>query len=123
MSNLASKISNRYIPNAGKLLNSMLSGYKNGMSKIGQALQKHAGRPGTFQNIKYSGKTATEDAMNIVNEIVTSKPMIDLETNGTKSFYSKATGRGFNVSRNGEFNGFRELPKRDITKVQKVLKK
>jgi RHS repeat-associated protein len=123
LSNIASKISNRFIPNAGKLLNSMLSPTKNGMSKIGQALQKHAGRPGTFQNILYSGKTATEDAMKIVNEIVTSKPMIDLETNGTKSFYNRTTGRGFNVSRNGEFNGFRELPKRDITKVEKVLKK
>ncbi|WP_346984948.1 hypothetical protein [Chryseobacterium sp. POE27] len=124
LSNIASKISNRFIPNAGKLLNSMLAPSKGGMSAIGRALQKHAGRAGSsFENVIYSGKTATEDAMKIVNDIVTSKPMIDLEKNGTKTFYDKATGRGFNVNRQGEFGGFRELPKRDVTNVQKVLKK
>ncbi|HBT73484.1 MAG TPA: hypothetical protein DEB37_14915 [Lysinibacillus sp.] len=102
LGNISSKISNRFIPDAGKLLNSMLASSKNGMSAIGRALQKHAGRAGSsFENVIYSGKTATDDAMKIVNDIVTSKPMIDLEKNGTKTFYDKATGRGFNVNRQG----------------------
>ena len=38
--------------------------------------------------------------------------VIDIETNGTKTVYDKVSGRGFNISRKGEFNGFRVFKER-----------
>ena len=123
LGNIASKISNRFIPNAEKLLNSMLAPTRGVQTEISLALQKRTSRSGSVFGKAYSGKTATSDGIRIINDIVTSKPMIDLEKNGTKTFYDKVIGRGFNVNRQGEFGGFRELPQRNINNVQKVLKK
>jgi len=49
---------------------------------------------------------------NILNQIKSSKnQIIQSAENGGKLIFDKATGRGFGVSREGLFNGFRELPK------------
>ena len=84
------------------------------MTQIARALQKHSGRANSsFSNIKFSGKTATEDGLNVLKDIMNSKKkIIDMESNGTKTIYDKATGRGFNISREGKFNGFRDLKER-----------
>ena len=102
------------VPNKGIFMNSVLSTSKNGMTQIGRALQKHAGRANSsFSNINFSGKTATEDGLNVLKDIMNSKKkIIDLESNGTKTIYDKATGRGFSISREGKFNGFRDLKER-----------
>ena len=107
-----------------KLFNSMTATSKNGMSSIGRALQKHSGRVGSvFEGVKYSGKTATKDGLNIVKDILKSKKqLIDIEKNGTKTIYDKITGRGINISREGKFGGFRELPQRNADNIKKVIK-
>ncbi|MDO5616143.1 MAG: RHS repeat-associated core domain-containing protein [Cruoricaptor ignavus] len=124
LGNIVSKVSNRYIPNAGKLVNSMLTPTRGRQTEISLALQKHTLREGSVFGSKFSGKTGTSDGMKIIDEIVSSnKLLIDLEKNGTKTIYDKVTGRGFNINRQGEFGGFRELPLRNVNNVQKVLKK
>jgi RHS repeat-associated protein len=82
-----------------------------GLTVIGRALQKHTGREGSvFQSVKFSHKTANQDALNILNEIRNSKNLsIQPAENGGLRIIDKATGRGFGVSREGLFNGFREL--------------
>jgi hypothetical protein len=84
---------------------------KNGLSVIGRALQKHVGREGSsFAGIKFSAKTATEEGLGILNDILEAKDrLIEKAENGTTNVFDQATGRGFNVSRNGLFNGFRDL--------------
>ena len=48
--------------------------------------------------------------LDVLNDILNSKNQLIQEAeNGTKSIFDKATGRGVNVSRNGEFNGFRDM--------------
>jgi hypothetical protein len=48
----------------------------------------------------------------ILNQIINSKnKVIQSAENGGKLIFDKTTGRGFGVSREGLFNGFRELPK------------
>ncbi|MCK0203251.1 hypothetical protein MWN41_09525 [Ornithobacterium rhinotracheale] len=116
--------SSSIIRNRSAFLNSVFKPSKNGMTSVGRALQKHAGRAGsTFEDITFSGKTATKDGIKVINEIIRSKnSLIDLEKNGTKTIYDKTTGRGFNINRQGHFGGFRELPKRDINNIKKVIK-
>lgn len=60
---------------------------KNGLSVVGQALQKHAGREGSsFSNIKFLEKTADKVGMNVLNEVLDSKNKIVEElNNGTKN--------------------------------------
>lgn len=84
---------------------------KNGLTVVGRALQKHAGREGSsFADIQFSGKTGNQQGLNIMNEILGSKnQLIEAETNGTKTIFDNTTGRGVNVSRNGTFNGFRDI--------------
>jgi hypothetical protein len=113
----------RVINNFEKFTASALKISKNGLSEIGRALQKHVGREGVFKGIKFSGKTATQEGMNVMKKILNSeKQLIDEEVNGTKTIYDKVTGRGVNVNRQGEFGGFRELPERNAENVKKVLK-
>lgn len=40
------------------------------------------------------------------------KMLLDIETNGTKIVYDKVSGRGFSISREGKFNGFRDFKER-----------
>jgi len=84
-----------------------------GLTVAGRALQKHAGREGSvFQGIKFSHKTANQDGLNIINQIMGSKnQIIQQAENGGKLIFDNTTGRGFGVSREGLFNGFRELGK------------
>jgi RHS repeat-associated protein len=84
---------------------------RNGLTVIGRALQKHVDRTGSsFSNMKFSGKTATQQGLKVVDEIFNSKDqLITRAENGTTTIFDKLTGRGINVSRSGEFNGFRDL--------------
>jgi RHS repeat-associated protein len=84
-----------------------------GLSIVGRALQKHAGRIGSrFAGIKFSHKTANEVALNELNKILKSNnQIIQKAENGGTLIFDKTTGRGFGVSREGLFNGFRDLPK------------
>jgi len=83
------------------------------MSVVVRALQKHAGREGSvFQEMKFSHKTANEEGLNLLNQIVNSKnQLIEQAPKGGRFIFDKTTGRGFGVSREGLFNGFRELEK------------
>ena len=84
---------------------------KNGLSVAGRALQKHAGRPGPFSSIKFSHKTGSQQGLDVLNSILNSKnPIIQNAGNGGYRIFDGATGRGFGLSRNGLFNGFRQLP-------------
>ena len=84
---------------------------KNGLSVAGRALQKHAGRPGPFSSIKFSHKTGNQQGLDVLNSILNSKnPIIQNAGNGGYRIFDGATGRGFGLSRNGLFNGFRQLP-------------
>ena len=38
--------------------------------------------------------------------------VLDIETNETKTVYDKVSRRGFNISREGKFNGFRDFNER-----------
>ncbi len=83
-----------------------------GLTVVGRALQKHAGREGSvFQSVKFSHLTANDEGMKILNEIMNAEAKIITNAeNGGKLIFDKATGRGFGISREGLFNGFRELP-------------
>jgi RHS repeat-associated protein len=84
---------------------------KNGLTQVGRALQKHAGREGSsFADLKFSAKTGNRQGLEVLKEILNSKNQLIKEAeNGTTSIFDKTTGRGVNVSRNGEFNGFRDM--------------
>jgi hypothetical protein len=84
---------------------------RNGLTAVGRALQKHAGREGSsFAEIQFSGKTGNQQGLDVMNEILGSKNQLVKELkNGTSNIFDKTTGRGVNVSRNGTFNGFRDL--------------
>jgi hypothetical protein len=84
---------------------------KNGLTAAGRALQKHAGREGSsFADIKFSGKTGNEQGLEVLNGILKSEnKLIQKAENGTTNIFDQNTGRGVNVSRNGVFNGFRDL--------------
>ena len=84
-----------------------------GLTVVGRALQKHAGREGSvFQGIKFSHKTANQDGLNILKDIIGSKnPIIQQAKGGGQYIFDRATGRGVGISREGLFNGFRELGK------------
>ncbi|MEZ0007092.1 RHS repeat-associated protein [Flavobacterium sp. 28YEA47A] len=84
-----------------------------GLTTVGIALQKHAGREGSaFAGIKFSHKTANQDALNIVKDILFSKnKTIQQAASGGFNIFDKTTGMGFGVSRGGLFNGFREITK------------
>jgi len=86
---------------------------KQGLTVVGRALQKHAGRKDSvFESIKFSHKTGNKDALKILNKIITSENRVfkPAERGGVE-IYDKVSGQGFGVSREGLFNGFRELPK------------
>ena len=104
----------RGFPNKSSFINSALRNDRNGLSQIGRALQKHTSRANlSFSDIHFSRKTATEDGLKILRDIMRSKnKVIDIETNGTKTVYDKVSGRGFNISREGKFNGFRDFKER-----------
>ena len=103
------------LPNTEAFLNSADTVWKNGvqgtLSVAGRALQKHSGRKGSaFSNIQFSGKTANQDAMKLIKEIMNSKDqVIKVNPNGTTTIYDSASRRGFNISREGLFNGFRNM--------------
>lgn len=84
-----------------------------GLTVVGRALQKHAGREGSvFQGVKFSHKTANQEGLNILNQIMNSpNKVVQQAKGGGQHIFDKTTGRGFGVSREGLFNGFRELPK------------
>jgi hypothetical protein len=94
-----------------KFFESAVQADRNGLTKVGRALQKHAGREGSsFSDIIWSGKTGNEDAVKILDDILGSKnQLIKDAENGGKLIFDKTTGRGVGVSRNGEFNGFRDI--------------
>ncbi|WP_395855936.1 RHS repeat domain-containing protein [Apibacter adventoris] len=75
------------IKNMCKFIASAKAPSKNGLSVVGQALQKHAGREGSsFSNIKFLEKTADKVGMNVLNEVLDSKNKIVEElNNGTKN--------------------------------------
>ena len=50
--------------------------------------------------------------MIFINITQSNNKVIDIETNGTKTVYDKVSGRGFNISREGKFNGFRDFKER-----------
>ena len=104
----------RALPNKWTFIRSALRCDRNGLSQIGRALQKYTRRANSsFSEIHFSGKTAIEDGIKILRDIMKSKnKVIDIETNGTKTVYDKVSGRGFNISRKGEFNGFRVFKER-----------
>lgn len=84
-----------------------------GLTEAGRALQKHSGREGSvFQGVKFSHKTANKDALDIINTIKNSpNQIIQPAENGGTLIFDKISRMGVGVSRNGLFNGFRELPK------------
>ena len=84
---------------------------KGTLSVAGRALQKHAGRAGSaFSDVQFSGKTANQDAMRVIKEIMNSKNRaIRTNPNGTTDIYDGVSRRGFNISRKGLFNGFRNM--------------
>jgi len=84
-----------------------------GLTVVGRALQKHAGREGSaFQIAKFSHKTANDEGLGILNQIINSpNKVIQQAKGGGQLVFDKTTGRGFGVSREGLFNGFRELTK------------
>jgi len=56
---------------------------KNGLSSVGRALQKHAGRPKPFKSIKFSHRTGNQQGLDILNDILNSKnPIIQSAGNG-----------------------------------------
>ena len=104
----------RGLSDKSTFIKSALRNDRNGLSQIGRALQKHAGRANSsFSDIRFSGRTATEDGMKILRDIMRSKnKVVDIEANGTKTVYDKVSGRGFNISREGKFNEFRDFKER-----------
>ena len=76
-------------------------------------MQKHANRPGdVLDGVKFSGKTANQDAQKIIEEILKSpNRVIDpiIEKGGYR-IYDAVARRCFDVSRTGIFNGFRKAP-------------
>jgi RHS repeat-associated protein len=99
------------IKNIDDFLASASQNNGNGLTNAGRALQKHSGREGSvFQTVKFSHKTANEDAMKIVKNIMESgNQIIKQAKQGGYEIYDKTTGMGIGVSREGLFNGFREL--------------
>jgi RHS repeat-associated protein len=104
------------IQNMRTFVESATAESKNGMSEIGRALQKHVGRAGSsFSDLKFSAKTATKDALNVLKDIFNSEnKIVEKAENGTLNIFDKVTGRGVNISRGGLFNGFRDL--KEVTK-------
>lgn len=84
-----------------------------GLTEVGRALQKHSGREGSvFEAIKFSHKTANYEEYDIFKRIINSPTQLyQAAENGGTLVFDKSTGMGFGVSRNGLFNGFRELDK------------
>jgi len=101
------------LPNKDVFLRSAEATWKNDakgtLSVAGRALQKHAGRAGSaFSDIKFSGKTANQDAMKVIKEILNSKnQVVEVAPRGGYEIYDPIAKRGFSVSHNGLFNGFR----------------
>ena len=50
--------------------------------------------------------------MIFINITQSNNKVIDIETNGTKTIYDKVSGRSFNKSCEGKFNGFRDFKER-----------
>ncbi|MDR1054491.1 MAG: hypothetical protein LBL90_01395 [Prevotellaceae bacterium] len=82
-----------------------------GLTNVGRALQKYIGREGPpFQSINFSHKTANQQGLQTLQNIMNSKnQIIQQAKNGGFYIFDKSTGMGFGVSRNGRFNGFRDL--------------
>lgn len=105
----------KVLPNTKAFLKSADTIWKQGaqgkLTNAGRALQKHAGRKGSaFSNIKFSGRTANKEAKKIIQEIMNSKNrVIKVNPNGTTTIFDEVSKRGFNVSREGLFNGFRNM--------------
>ena len=101
------------LPNKDAFLKSADTAWKGGtqgtLSVAGRALQKHAGRAGSaFSDVQFSGKTANQDAMRVIKQILNSKnQVVEVAPRGGYEIYDPITKRGFSVSRNGLFNGFR----------------
>jgi hypothetical protein len=83
-----------------------------GLLNIGYQLQKHAGESeSAFSNINFSHKTADKEGFDALDQIMKSNPISLKAERGGTEFFDISSGRGFAVSRNGQFNGFRELNK------------
>jgi hypothetical protein len=109
------QILQQVLPNTEAFFENANTVWKNGaqgtLSVAGRALQKHSGRAGSaFSNIKFSGKTANQEAMKVIKEIMYSKNrVIQVTLHGTIDIYDSVSRRGFNISRRGLFSGFRSL--------------
>src|SRR5690606_38181157 len=54
-----------------------------GLTVVGRALQKHAGREGSvFQGVKFSHKTANQEGLNILNQIMNSPNKVVQQAKG-----------------------------------------
>lgn len=98
------------------LIGSAMKSSKNGLTEVGRALQKHIGRKGSsFSDIKWSAKTGDADGLRILTDIISSNnKLIKDYPNGTRSIFDLNTGRGFNISREGKFNGFRDIKEETV---------
>jgi len=105
-----------YIPDSKKFMSSANKIVdKSGLTKIGRDLQSHIMRSSgsAFKNIKWSGKSGNADALKVLDNIMSSKnQIIKAAKRGGYEVYDEVSGQGFGISRNGEFNGFRELTKK-----------
>jgi len=99
------------IKDTEKFVRSATKPNKNGLTNVGRGLQKHSSRSGSaFSNVKFSHKNADKTGEKVLRDILNSKNKhFEYPKNGCKEIYDKITGRGVSISRNGEFNGFREF--------------
>ncbi len=98
------------IANTEQFVKQATQSSRNGLSVVGRGLQKHSARSGPFQGIQFSHRTANSTGERVVREILnSSEKFLRREANGTKTIYDLTTGRGVNISRQGVFNGFRDL--------------
>ena len=75
-----------------------------------EVLKLRGGSDSAFSNIKFSNKTANQEAMKIIEEIMSSaNRAMQSQKNGTTIVFDRVTGRGFGISRRGLFNGFRNM--------------
>lgn len=94
-----------------KLIMSAKEVDRNGLSNVGRGLQKHIGRKDpSFQGIDFSHINANELGEMVLKEVLESNnKRIVAEFNGTNTIFDTVSGRGVNISREGVFNGFRDL--------------
>ncbi|OFY85111.1 MAG: hypothetical protein A3F72_05035 [Bacteroidetes bacterium RIFCSPLOWO2_12_FULL_35_15] len=110
------KVSNNV---ASEFMSSATQEWGNGLTEAGRALQKHAGRAGSsFADEKFYQKTGNDAAIKLINDITNSSDkMTRAAPRGGLEVYDTKTGKGYAISREGKFNGFRDL--KEIKKDEK----